>query len=551
MCDTGAFWQTSYLNVIHPSQWPDAPVCTQEEYDIVAAGKADRGAVVEYGETGFLAEMAQYNAMENDILARVTERLNIGFMNKDIPIKLDRAEWYGPGRAAQLWMDMLSKKLPEKQTIAQKDVYERVYPPVIEAAQATYYGGWFEQMAHGRVGDVWEYDINSAYPYIISRLPCLHHGVWTHGSTGTELFETYGDSAYTLVRASVKGSNPYIGCMPHRRLKGAICRPHNTAGWFWWHELIAATHAGVIDHVDVEEFWNYAPCDCPPPFNPVDIGIERMYRLRLQAGKNGPQGKAFKLVYNSSYGKTAQSVGSPKYSNPLYASLITAGTRAMILDAIATHPEGARAVTMVATDGIYFTSRHPNLNLNKTELGAWDETFKPNLTQMMPGVYWDDKTREGLARGEHPKLKSRGVSAKVIGAKISEIDALWQEMKDNVSAGNPFEWPAITLQVPVLMTSAKLALHQGRWERAGAVQQGAERRISANPHDKRDTNSVRLEDDILRTNPCVPEYIESVPYSRDFGYSDFADPMDDGYYQPNGDGVWADLQHFLGGGIEA
>src|SRR6185312_6510244 len=54
--------------------------------------------------------------------------------------------------------------------------------PLLDAARSSYYGGWFEIFAHGHIPEVtWEYDINSAYPAIISRLPCLSHGRWEYG----------------------------------------------------------------------------------------------------------------------------------------------------------------------------------------------------------------------------------------------------------------------------------------------------------------------------------------------------------------------------------
>src|SRR5690606_895113 len=106
-------------------------------------------------------------------------------------------------------------------------------------------------------------------------------------------------------------------------------------------------------------------------------------------GKNSSHGKAYKLIYNSAYGKMAQSIGNPKYSNPIYASLITTGCRTMITHAIATHPKKTKDLLMVATDGVYFRSPHPSLEIDKSRLGAWDESIKRNLTLFMPGIYWD------------------------------------------------------------------------------------------------------------------------------------------------------------------
>jgi hypothetical protein len=553
ICDTGPFWQTSFLNVINPEKW-EVPVVTDDEYQLIVRGKADRGTTAVYGQTDYFEEMRSYNVLENDVLARVTTRLNEGFMNDTIPIKLKRNEWYGPGRAAQTWMDMLHNKLADPSAVEYNkyvarskakdmfsqldrqneggllnaDVYMSMPSWFYDAAQASYYGGWFEQFMHGHIGDVWEYDINSAYPYIISTLPCLHttgkhNGLYEQGRGGD-----FPRSAkrYTLLNCRVEGSNPYIGAMPYRTRQGSILRPHVTKGWYWLHEIEAAKRAGLIDHVDTESWVSYLPCECTPPFDPDDIGISRMYQMRLDVGKNTPQGISAKLVYNSAYGKTAQSIGTPKYSNPVYASLITAGCRTLILEAIATHPDGASGVTMVATDGVYFTRQHPSLMLSKTELGAWDETHKKNLTQLMPGVYWDDKTRDNIRQGESVALKSRGINGKDLAAQIDNLDRQFAEQHTILRGGGNYGWPTLKITVAFLLDSAKLALQRGKWNTAGRVQHNTPRVIDSNPHSKRIPTAYRCGDGYTRTRP-YPVWNEnqfnSTPYQKTFGYVDESD----------------------------
>jgi hypothetical protein len=309
--------------------------------------------------------------------------------------------------------------------------------------------------------------------------------------------------------------------MPYRSKQGTISRPHVTKGWYWAHEIDAAKRAGLIDSVEIEKWVSYIPCECTPPFDPESIGITRLYQARLDFGKNTPQGKSAKLVYNSAYGKTAQSIGTPKYSNPVYASLITAGCRTLILEAIATHPEGAKAVTMVATDGVYFTSRHPGLHLSKTELGAWDETEKVGMTQLMPGVYWDDETRKRILGGESPKLKSRGVNAKDLAKQINYLDGLFAEAHQSLARGGEYVWPEIEFTVDFLLDSAKLALQRGKWETAGKVTHGSKRRISSNPLSKRIPKAYRDDSSagVTRTFPYDRfEEIASTAYRESFGY---------------------------------
>jgi hypothetical protein len=300
-----------------------------------------------------------------------------------------------------------------------------------------------------------------------------------------------------------------------------ISRPQETEGWYWLHEIEAARHAGLVDAVDVEKWVSYLPCECTPPFDPSTIGITQLYQARLDFGKNTPQGKSAKLVYNSAYGKTAQSIGTPKYSNPVYASLITAGCRTLILQAIASHPQGAAAVTMVATDGVYFLAPHPGLLLSPTQLGAWDETPKHRMTQLMPGVYWDDTTRERITRMEAPKLKSRGVNARDLALQIERLDYLFAQSHRVLASGGEYAWPEIEFRVGFLLDSAKLALQRGKWDTAGRVTHGSTRRISANPRSKR--SPIPYRDDgsggITRTSPYRRfEERTSTPYDQSFGY---------------------------------
>jgi hypothetical protein len=143
--------------------------------------------------------------------------------------------------------------------------------------------------------------------------------------------------------------------MLHRQPNGRVFRPRLTEGWYWLHELEAAKRAGLIRTIDWNAWRAYVPCDCPKPLR----SLADLYQKRLEVGKDTPSGIALKLMYNSCYGKMAQSVGQPKYANAVYASLITAGCRCMILDAIASHPLRTEAVLMIATDGFILLHRIP------------------------------------------------------------------------------------------------------------------------------------------------------------------------------------------------
>lgn len=545
ICDAGSFFQASLMSVIDPAKW-DEPIVSKEEYAILQEGKAKRDSATLDGD------MRRYTSLENDTLARLMDRLNMGFVQAGIRLK--KNQWFGPGQAAQYWLS-LQKGMPtsadlhsmwtiplrgrddtmrvvshtEKRRFHLSD--NPVYSPS-DLGRLTYYGGWFEIFAHGHVpGITWEYDINSAYPHIASGLPCLLHGEWSHG-TGIP-GKLAGDSI-RVVHARVSGTNPRLGAMSHRLPDGTIRRPQRTAGYYWQDELDASVRAAGIDDVEYLEWWQYDPCSCPPPLR----RLSDLYQYRIKVGKNTPAGKAAKLVYNSMYGKLAQSVGNPKYGNSIYASLITAGCRKMILDAISTHPRGASDLVMVATDGVYFRSSHPDLPLSNA-MGNWDATPKENLTLFKPGVYWDDNARQRISSGDSPSFKARGINAAEFAKHVRSIDdhfSTWQQDRypaERDPIGDRVGWyPRITFTSGFSMVSCQQAIQRGKWRLAGTLGHepyegicdgcsGAHLTQDADPISKR--HSGQFSEGVFWSQPYQDPgngQLESCPYDKRFGQMD-------------------------------
>lgn len=493
ICDTGAFFQTSFLNVINPKAWPE-PIVTDEEFELIKQGKEERGAIVDFGQP-VDEDMIKYNVLENDILGRVMNRYNEGLVN--IGVKLNRKQWFGPGQVAQEWMNNNDVPTREDHSMA-------IDPFIMEAGRSSYYGGWFEIFAHGHIpGTSYLYDINSAYPYAMASLPCLIHGSWEVHTP--PIGDWNNPDILCLVYGTISGSNQWIGSMPFRTKQGRILRPQRTKGWYWAHEIRLAKECGLTDEINVEGIVTYKSCNCSPPF----AGLRDLYNHRLRMGKNTPEGKASKLTYNSAYGKCAQSIGMAKYANPIYASLVTSACRSMILSAIGSHPNGANDVLMIATDGIAFKTKHPSLDLSEEELGKWSASKSENLTLFMPGMYWDDETRRRLRLQEDPVLKSRGVSAVSLSNQIHELDELF-------SGGEYF--PTTQLHINFNMVSPIQALARNKWETAGLVTLSDTRNIDANPGQKRYPNKVIKDRGMIRTIPYEEgPVLESTPYEKRFG----------------------------------
>jgi hypothetical protein len=201
----------------------------------------------------------------------------------------------------------------------------------------------------------------------------------------------------------------------------------------------------------------------------------------------------------------------------------------MILDAIATHPEKAKAVTMVATDAVYFRKPHPTLP-HSEKLGEWDSVVRENLTQFKPGVYWDDSTREMLASDPKatPKIKSRGVNAKALAREIAGIDATFASWVPGPLAINAYPSISITVEFSVITLQQALQGKEGMsWSKAGKVIENRKLKQDSNPSSKR---HPALQYDkarkMFRSEPYAePDDLESKPYPKHFGY-DMSDEMD-------------------------
>lgn len=542
-CDVGGYFQSSFLTVIDPKGWAEGTaVVSSEEFELIKTGKGKR-ATAKLDD-----DMRMYNRLENVVLSRVMATLDNGL--EQIGIQLPPSKWFGPGQAAQAWLN--NEGVPAGEVI-----HETASREMLEAARMSYFGGWFELMMHGMIPGVsHEYDINSAYPSIIARLPCLLHGTYTRGNgLPTEV----KDSDLCLVYANVwspKIDSPkrqYIGTMLHRDDDGSIHRPMATEGWYWWDELKAAEACGMIKRLDnrglqkVQRWVKYEPCNCLPPM----AGVAGLYQKRLEVGKTSPLGKAAKLVYNSTYGKFAQSVGEPVYGNPIYASRITSGCRRMILEAIKSHPDGMAAVAMVATDAVYFLTAHPTLPVSE-KLGEWDYKARENLTLFKPGVYWDDQARNDIQRGRSPHFKARGFVAADFIASIDRIDREYASWNISPPKASKFSglsrvshsgWPTVDFTPAFSMITALQALRRNDWDLAGQVSDGAKLTQDSNPYKKRTGFDVDVFDGrrIYRTRPHVnldyftdsgkPEWIKSEPYVKRFGMDD---PFSDEYKEQLG-----------------
>lgn len=355
------------------------------------------------------------------------------------------------------------------ETIQANEVKERVPRHVLDLANMAYYGGRFEITRTGYINQpVYEYDIRSAYPDAMRKLPCLKHGKWSEANAGE-------------IRAASKAGKLYVAAItfdhresgagrlygfPVRTREGHLFWPKQGGGVYWSPEIEAAKAIGAKVHYRAG--WIYEKqCQCD-----IFGWVETLYEYRRSIGSNGP-GYPIKLGINSLYGKLAQRIGNGKYSNMVWAGLITAFTRAKLLEAIALAPG---RIVMLATDGIY--SLDPLPVVEGTKLGEWEHEKLDGLFIVQPGLYWCPAKR---------KRKSRGLPGKFFeeNGRTESFEALWREYIASGATGN---FP--TVSVPMInFIGLKLALSWGKPEKAG-VWEKTERTISFDYTNKRERHLI-------------------------------------------------------------
>jgi hypothetical protein len=374
--DVGTFFQCSFLTAI--TKWG---VGTDANRGDIARGKEGRatfGALTD--------ETRRYNLLEIELL----EDLMAQFRQTCIAVGYIPRMWQGPGNMATAMLR--THKLP---TTTEYTIPDGVW----QFAQNAYYGGRFETTAVGPVtGPVYQYDINSAYPWACTVLPCLAHASWHHTSVPR------GMGVYQIRFTHSRRQN--LHHFPMRRPDGSIHYPRMGKGWYWWAEIEAARQAGA--DVTFLEGWYLSPGCSHRPFS----WVNDVYLRRLALGKSD-KGMVLKLGLNSLYGKQAQSIGAAPYANPIYAGLITALTRAKLISAYSHDPN---SVVMLATDGLFTLSSLPLLS--SEELGGWDlVTHDDGMFIIQPGLYF--------AGTEKPK--TRGVPMGKVFEQRADFERAWAE----------------------------------------------------------------------------------------------------------------------------
>jgi hypothetical protein len=373
-------------------------------------------------------------------------------------IKLNR--WDGAGAAAQ-------SVLQQKGVTAYKGSQSSNEEHYLQA-RCAYAGGRFELIGPGDyVQTVYNYDINSAYPYALSLLPeftgmrkCKKQDC-EYGIYDLLLIEYYDKPSDDMPQII----HPYH----HRHESHNVSYPPITVGWHWAIEYINSGFKGIV-----HEHLHWVDNGVRPfAFIPDD------YNYRAELKKAGDKAeKALKLYLNSCYGKTVQQKGWklgkkwPSFHQLYWGGWVTAYCRSAMYAAMMQAPHSLIAVE---TDGI-FTTEQLDLDIGKG-LGQWDCTEYAEMTYLASGVYFAVKpdgttvdkyrgmdkgqlTREKVLKGweKYEKASNRGrllESVRTVPADSTRFRTLGTSLQ-GARAVDWRQWITETKKVSLMPTGKRI-----------------------------------------------------------------------------------------------
>lgn len=264
---------------------------------------------------------------------------------------------------------------------------------IAKLARYAYAGGRFEIIKYGHASKpIYSYDINSAYPEALTKLPSLAGGRW-HSIAGDP-----GDTEYGLYLVRATGKKSHLPQpLFNRDTNGSISYPRQAYGWYWSPEVKVMrkwAEAGFGTY-EIEEAVIYEPATDYKPFGWIKDIYDQRLRLQ-QAGDTAEVG--LKLVLNTAYGKLAQQIGYmpadekhgetiPPYHQLDWAGYVTSYTRAKVFEA---GLEQIHLVIAYETDCIFLETDLYQIPVGDN-LGEYRETKYQEITYVNSGIYFGTK----------------------------------------------------------------------------------------------------------------------------------------------------------------
>lgn len=408
---------------------------TEDDRRVIAHGKAERG------KQGWedMPEIRHYWEREIVLMRRTFEKFRdvmarAGFLLKD---------WYGPGALA----NFINSKYDIRTHLAGVQTTSGLLPDAVhEASKHAFSGGRFELFRAGRIrGPIYSVDINSAYPYALTKLPSFAKGRWVHVDGARAQSQDIQLFGFYRIQWKVTGASPLeYRPMPlfWRDNRGLISYPPIGHGWY------ASPEAQIVKGLpgfEILEGWYWETESEEKPWN----FLHEMFQTRMRLGKKNLLSMPFKLGPNSLYGKYAQTVGwdqkkmlPPKSHALPVAGWVTSYCRALLWSIIRQDPS---SVIGVETDSVFTTTDPRTLNITLgSGLGEWDITEYDQIIYMQSGMYHTQTD------GEWKGVKSRGMNAAEF--PIESMEAYLSSLKTDEP------WHAIELETKPRFIGAGAAI---------------------------------------------------------------------------------------------
>lgn len=406
--DVFSFFGCAYITALEKYK-----IGTTEQRELIRNGKARRSQFT-YAE---LADVEKYWRCEITLGPLLMDTLRAIFEAAGFFINA----WHGPAvLAAELW-----------KRYRVKDHQNDCPTPVQQAARFAYSGGRFELFRVGfTLQNIYNKDIQSAYPFAATLLPSLQNGEWRHVVDPLELeklrsefnwrsfalwyisYDAKSGLCDDKKRSADAGdfANFYkLQNAPQplfrRAQDGTITWPQQVENWYWSPEASL-----VANNKDAQftEAWIFED-NGEKPF----AFLDNLYRQRQKMKAEGkPEELTLKLAMNSLYGKMAQKAGwqhagkKPRTHQLEWAGFVTSVCKMMVFKAAEWCWKNG-ALISIDTDGIFSTTQIPEnilVNGSGINLGQWEDSSFSGLLAWQSGLYWlrENNTKWG-------KVKTRGL----------------------------------------------------------------------------------------------------------------------------------------------
>lgn len=375
--DFSSFFQTSFLNTVKMMKLN----LSVSEKRILELGKKQRSKSF---HTMSKKDIIRYNKTECIISEKICMKLRDILINTELELNGNKfslypTRFYGSGAVAK---EILKNSNIEMYANQEKNKSREIR----EIIKRSYYGGRAENFRVGTFGKIYRYDINSAYPDVLSKLREPTSMVIQKGikeKITKYNFET--GNIYLIEWNYLVGDNKLFGVLPYRDKHGYVLFPKAGKGWYFG---IECKHLNTLCKLTPGYFIVHKKLIIKYSEKLIfEKGfIEKIYEKRLELKKKKDISEiAYKLSLNSLYGKLAQQTGKREFTNILFASFITASTRSKMIDVVFEN-KIEKNLIQFATDGIFTSKKINKINI-ENKLGAWSADKFDRAIILGSGMY--------------------------------------------------------------------------------------------------------------------------------------------------------------------